>query len=69
MKTVRIEDVDFDETEVSIKKSGIGNLVSVDFNPDEYEEGNTLMYYTPEAARKLAAALITAADEAEQGEK
>lgn len=69
METVRIEDVDFDETEVSIKKSGIGNLVSVDFNPDEYEEGNTLMYYTPEAARKLAAALMVAAEKAEQGEK
>ena len=67
METVRIEDIHFDQAEVSVTiKSFRGNVVSLDFDPDDYGDGQTLMQYSPDAARKLAAALILAADEAEK---
>ena len=67
METVRIDDVYFDQAEVSVTASGTfrGHVVSLDFDPDDYGECQTLMRYSPDAARKLAAALILAADEAE----
>lgn len=67
METVRIYDVYFDQAEVSVTDSGTfrGNIVSLDFDPDDYGDGHTMMQYSPDAARKLAAALILAADEAE----
>ena len=43
-----------------------GHVVSLDFDPDDYGDCQTLMQYSPEAARKLAAALIMAAEEAEK---
>lgn len=65
MENVRIEDVYFDQAEISIAKSDRGAIVSLDFDPDEYGDCQTLMQYSPEQARKLAAALILAAEEVE----
>ncbi|HCL7432450.1 TPA: hypothetical protein N2X82_002354 [Escherichia coli] len=66
MESVRIEDVYFNQAEVSITESHRGAVVSLNFDPGEYEDFQTLMQYTPEQARKLASALILAADEAEK---
>ncbi|QXV76198.1 hypothetical protein bas01_0067 [Escherichia phage AugustePiccard] len=66
MKNVIIEDIHFDQAEVGIAKSVRGNVVYLNFDPDNYGDGQTLMQYSPEQARKLAAALIMAADEAEK---
>lgn len=63
MGNFRIEDVHFDEAEVGITKSSRGDVVYLDFNPDDYGDGQMLMHYSPDKARKLAAALILAADE------
>lgn len=66
METVRIDDVHFDQAEVSVTIGEVrGHVVNLDFDPDGYEDGQTLMQYSPDAARKLAAALILAADEVE----
>lgn len=72
METVRIDDVHFDQAEVSVTMRSVrGNVVNLDFDPDEYGDCQTLMQYSPDAARKLAAALILAAEEveAEEGDK
>ncbi|QXV81893.1 hypothetical protein bas03_0066 [Escherichia phage JulesPiccard] len=66
MENIRIEDVYVDQAEVSITKRDRGAVVSLDFDPDEYGDCQTLMQYSPDQARKLAAALILAADEAEK---
>lgn len=66
MKNVRIEDVHFDQAEVAITKRDCDTVVSLDFDPDYYRDGQTLMQYSPKQARKLAAALIMAAEEAEK---
>lgn len=68
MKAVRIDDVYFDQAEVSVVELGtaLGHVVSLDFDPDEFGDGDTMMCYSPDAARKLAEALILAADEAEK---
>ena len=66
MKNIRIEDVHFDQAEVGITKSTRGYVVYLDFNPDDYGDGQMLMHYSPDQARKLAAALILAADEMEK---
>lgn len=65
MKNVRIEDVHFDQAEVGITKIVRCGVVYLDFDPDGYGDGQTLMRYSPDQARKLAEALILAADEAE----
>lgn len=66
METVRIDDVHFDQAEVSVTMGTVrGHVVSLDFDPDGYADCQTLMQYSPDAARKLAAALILAADEVE----
>lgn len=65
MEAVRIDDVHFDQAEVSVSKTVRGAVVSLDFDPDDYADCQTLMQYSPEQARKLAAALILAAEEAE----
>lgn len=66
MENVRIEDVHFDQSEVRVNSTVRGAVVSLDFDPDGYADGQTLMQYSPDQARKLAAALIMAADEAEK---
>lgn len=66
MENVRIEDVHFDQSEVSVSKTIRGTVISLDFDPDGYADCQTLMQYTPDQSRKLAAALILAADEAEK---
>lgn len=65
MGNFRIEDMQFDEAEVGSLTNREGTkIITLDFAP--YEEGVTIMHYTPDQARKLAAALILAADEAEK---
>lgn len=67
METVRIDDVHFDQAEVSVTMRSVrGNVVNLDFDPEGYADCQTLMQYSPDAARKLAAALILAAEEAEK---
>ena len=66
MENIRIEDVYFDQAEISITERDRGAVVSLDFDPNEYGDCQTLMQYSPDQARKLAAALILAADEAEK---
>lgn len=64
---LRIDDVHFDQAEVRVSMfTARGNVVSLDFDPDNYGEPQTVMQYSPDAARKLAAALILAAEEAEE---
>ncbi|QIW88918.1 hypothetical protein CJ19_059 [Escherichia phage CJ19] len=67
MEILRIEDVVGDDAEVSVllNRTGVVKaVVSIDFDTDD--QGVTMMHYTPEQARKLAAALILAAEEAEK---
>lgn len=67
MGILRIEDVHFDQAEVSVTKLTFrGNVISLDFDPDDHGDCQTLMQYSPDAARKLASALILAANEAEK---
>ena len=66
MEILRIEDVVGDTAEVSVllNRTGVVKaVVSIDFDTDD--QGVTMMHYTPEQARKLAAALILSAEEAE----
>lgn len=67
MEILRIEDVVGDAAEVSVLTNRTGvvkAVVSIDFDPDDLDV--SMMHYTPDDARKLAAALILAADEAEK---
>lgn len=67
MEILRIEDVVGDAAEVSVLTNRTGvvkAVVSIDFDPDDFDV--SMMHYTPDDARKLAAALILAADEAEK---
>lgn len=67
MEILRIEDVVGDAAEVHVlpNRTGVVNtIVSIDFDPDDCDV--SMMHYTPDAARKLAAALILAAEEAEK---
>ena len=59
-----IKDFVGDSTEVSASVYFDG-IVSIDIYTDNLGDEFTLAHYTPEQARKLAAALILAADEAE----
>ena len=65
-----IKDFFDDATEVAIKvrdtMQGKRKLVSIDFNPFDRGYDLTFMEYTPDMARELAKALISAADEAEE---
>lgn len=67
MEILRIEDVVGDAAEVSVLTNRTGvvkAVVSIDFDPDYCYV--SMMHYTPDDARKLAAALILAAEEAEK---
>lgn len=66
MESVIIEDFAGDSTEVSTSVYYDG-IVSIDIDIDTEDRGysSTMAHYTPEQARKLAAALILAAEEAE----
>lgn len=67
MEILRIEDVVGDAAEVSVLTNRTGvvkSVVSIDFDTDD--QGVTMMHYTPEQARKLAAAVILAAEGAEK---
>ena len=65
MENVRVEDECFDQAEVSLGNAFQGTVVYLDFDPNDNRDGQTLMQYSPDQARKLAAALILAAEEAE----
>lgn len=60
MKAVIIEDFAGDGTEVSTSVYYDG-IVSVDIDTEDRGYSSTMAHYTPEQARKLAAALILAA--------
>lgn len=66
MEGVRIEDVNGDYADVEVVISGDDKFVSLDFDPLVEIYPITMMHYTPGEARKLAAALIKAAEEAEK---
>ena len=66
MEAVRVEDQCFDQAEVSIGTGAQGTFVYLDFDPDDNGDGETVMRYSSDQARKLAEALIMAADEAEK---
>lgn len=69
MEILRIEDLVGDAAEVGVltNRNGVAKtVVSIDFNPDDEVYPSGYMLYTPDDARKLAAALILAADEAEK---
>lgn len=65
MESVIIEDFAGNSTEVSTSVYYDG-IVSIDIDMDSLGDGCAIAHYTPEAARKLAAALILAGDEAEK---
>lgn len=66
MEAVRIEDAHFNQAEVSVTTgTSRGNVIRLDLDPDGYGDCQTLMQHSPEAALKLAAALILAAEETE----
>ena len=67
MEVIRLKDITGDEAEVSVLTNRTGTIrtvVTLDFDPFD-DNGISMMHYTPGDARKLAAALILAADEAE----
>lgn len=69
MEILRIEDLTGDAAEVSVlanRNVVAKTVVSIDFDPDEIGGLVSTMHYTPDDARKLAAALILAAEEAEK---
>ena len=68
MEILRIEDVVGDTAKISVLLNRTGvvkDVVSIDFDTDD--QGVTMMHYTPEQARKLAAYLIEAANRADKG--
>ena len=69
MEAIRVEDHWFDQAEVSIGTGSQGKFVYLDFDPDDNGDGETVMGYSSDQARKLAAALILAAEEAEKAMK
>lgn len=70
MEDIRVKDISGDEAEVGVlgyRTGEIKNIVTLDFDPDNYNcDCIDMMHYTPDQARKLAAALIAAADEVEK---
>lgn len=72
MKAIIIKDVTGDEAEVCIlnkrdkSTETIKKIITLDLDPYIEEKGVKVMHYTPEQARKLASALILAAEEAEK---
>jgi hypothetical protein len=67
MEVIRLKDITGDEVEVSVLTNRTGTVrtvITLDLDP--HDDGVTIMHYTPDDARKLAAALILVADEAEK---
>lgn len=64
-----IKDINNDEARVSLEVrntiQGKQKRVTLDFDPADEMIGLSFMEYTPDMARELAKALISAADEAE----
>lgn len=74
MESIVIRDLYFDELAVDVKQAnsnerpviGNGKVIQVDFDWRDDGDYPSAMRYTPDQARKLAAALILAAEEAEK---
>lgn len=64
-----IKDINNDEARVSLEVrntiQGKQKRITLDFDPADEMNGLSFMEYTPDMARELAKALISAADEAE----
>lgn len=73
MGTVFINDLRFDEVEVSAESASNteidnghkGGVVQLHISPEDYGDTPEIMRYSPEQARRLAEVLILAADKAE----
>ena len=69
MTKVRISDNYNEQAEILVQEvhnnDRVTLKVKLDLNPGDESYPSTYMLYTPEQARKLAAALIMAAEEAE----
>lgn len=74
MENIVIRDLYFDEMAIDVKEAsgdekpliGNGKVIQVDFDWRDDGDYPSAMRYTPEQARKLAAALMLAAYEAEK---
>lgn len=74
MEQIRVRDMYFDELAVDVKEAnsnekrviGNGKVIQVDFDWRDDGDYPSAMRYSPAQARKLSAALILAADEAEK---
>lgn len=64
MEQIRVEDFAGDSTEVSVSVY-YDCIVTIDSDPDNQEERPSMMHYTPGQARKLALAILKAAEAAE----
>lgn len=69
METILIEEITGDELEIKVftrkyADKTFNDVIILDVDSDE--EGVNMMRYTPEQARKLAAALIIAAEDADK---
>lgn len=72
MKHEHIKDSSGYYSEVKVIRFGAINgreLVSIDFDPDNFGECASMIHYEPIEARKLAEALIMAAEEIELKQK
>lgn len=67
MEQIRVEDFAGDSTEVSVSVY-YDCIVTIDSDPDNKEERQSMMHYTPGQARKLALAILKAAEAAEAEE-
>lgn len=66
MEVIRLKYIAGDEVGVSVltnRTGTAGTVITLDLDP--YVEGITIMHYTPGDARKLAEALIKAAEDVE----
>ena len=77
MESIVIQDLYFDELAVDVKRANINEIpvignrkvIQVDFDWRGNGDYPSAMRYTPNQARKLAEALILAAEEAEEADK
>lgn len=69
MEQVRVKDTHFDEAEIGTYTDREGvTVVTLDFDPDyNQDECVSMMQYTPDQARQLAAYLMEAANLADKG--
>lgn len=70
MEQILVKDISGDYAEVGVlgyRTGEIKNIVTLDFDPYDHNcDCIDMMHYTPDQARRLAAALVAAADEVEK---